>query len=259
MIKQFLKHLIPKYNAKIYSFCKWYVNHFNSENDCDIHSNGEYKVLTDFMPKSTVVFGVGANIGDWAKLALSLNKNLELHCFEPSKFTFQQLKQSVPANVRCNNYGLSSAECENTLYVFESGSGCNSLYPRHGLEAVGLKTQSKTETIKLATLDQYCKNSGIHEIDFMKVDVEGHELEVFRGGIEMIRVGKVRTIQFEYGGCNIDSRTLLKDIFELFNDLNYRFYKIYPNTLRNIPHYDQRLENFQYSNWLIVRNDIIAK
>jgi hypothetical protein len=59
-------------------------------------------------------------------------------------------------------------------------------------------------------------------------------------------------IQFEYGGCNIDSKVLLKDIFEYFSGMNYRFYKIFPDRLKFFQRYDQRLENFKYQNWLLI-------
>jgi len=84
----------------------------------------------------------------------------------------------------------------------------------------------------------------------MKVDVEGHELEVFKGAQGMLEKGAVKRIQFEYGGCNIDARMLLKDFFAFCAPYRYAFYKIYPHDLRHIPRYDQRLENFQYQNWV---------
>jgi hypothetical protein len=59
-------------------------------------------------------------------------------------------------------------------------------------------------------------------------------------------------VQFEYGGCNIDSKVLLKDIFEFFSGMNYRFYKIFPDRLKFFQRYDQRLENFKYQNWLLI-------
>lgn len=256
MTRKLFKNLVPKYNSRIYSLCKWYVNHFNGENNSDIHSNGEYRVLAEFIPKSKIVFDIGANAGDWSELALAINPNVELHCFEPSAFTFQKLRQRFPNRVICNNFCLSSSECVKSLFVFEDGSGCNSLYLRHGLEAVGLKTQSRTENVKLTTLDKYCQSNNINEIDFMKADVEGHELEVFRGGVELIQRGAIKIIQFEYGGCNIDSRVFLEDIFEFFDGLNYQLYKIYPNEIRHVKDYQQRFENFQYQNWLVVANNV---
>lgn len=68
----------------------------------------------------------------------------------------------------------------------------------------------------------------------------------------MLSEGLVDVIQFEYGGANIDARVLLLDIFNFFQPLNYKFYKIFPNGLRHIPRYDQQLENFKYQNWAII-------
>jgi hypothetical protein len=72
----------------------------------------------------------------------------------------------------------------------------------------------------------------------------------------LLKSGSVGIIQFEYGGCNIDSGVLLKDIFAFFGDLDYSFYKIYPREARLVSKYDQRLENFQYQNWAIVKNGL---
>lgn len=154
----------------------------------------------------------------------------------------------------CNNSGLSFIKCEKDLYIFENGSGLNSLYQRHGLEnGWNLKPQQKKEKVKLDTLQNYCNEQNISKIDYMKIDVEGHELEVFKGGRGLFTNLHVNIIQFEYGGCNIDSRVLLKDIFEFFKGMDYNFYKIYPNYTRFIKRYDQRLENFQHQNWLIIK------
>ncbi len=154
----------------------------------------------------------------------------------------------------CNNFGLSSNKCEKDLYIFENGSGLNSLYQRYGLEnGWNLKPQQKKEKVKLDTIKNYCNEQNISEIDYMKLDVEGHELEVFKGGRDLFINAQVNIIQFEYGGCNIDSRVLLKDIFEFFKGMDYNFYKIYPDYTKFIKRYDQRLENFQYQNWLIIK------
>jgi hypothetical protein len=66
----------------------------------------------------------------------------------------------------------------------------------------------------------------------------------------------VRIVQFEYGGCNIDSRVLLKDLFAFFSDYRYLLFKIMPTCVEKHEVYSQRLENFQYQNWIAVRSDV---
>jgi len=210
------------------------------------------------LPKCASVFDVGANIGDWTALALEINPKLKIHCFEPSVATFQRLQaRHGGMQVRCNNIGLSSLSGELTLHVFADGSGENSIYRRQGLEdGWGRASQSQTEIIRVETLDGYCQRVNLQIIDFLKVDVEGHELEVFKGAKRMLENGAIKHIQFEYGGCNIDARILLKDIFDLFVTYHYALYKIYPHELRHVPRYDQRLENFQYQNWVALANGV---
>lgn len=253
-IKNILKSLVPTQNNYVYSLCKRYVDRYNNENNDDMGSNGELRLMREQLPQCSVAFDVGANIGEWAGLAMDINAGMQIHCFEPSPRTFQHLaERNIPGHVVRNNIGLSSSPREATLHVFEDGGGINSLYRRAGLEdGWGLKPQSREEKIRLDTLDAYCRQNNVCEIDFLKIDVEGHELEVFRGGEEMFNGRKIKRIQFEYGGCNIDSRVLLKDLFEYLSARGYRLYKVFPSRLSYVARYDQRLENFQYQNWFAV-------
>ncbi len=69
---------------------------------------------------------------------------------------------------------------------------------------------------------------------------------------------QIGIIQFEYGGSNIDARVLLKDLFDIFNGLPYKFYKIYPKGTHEVAGYSQQFENFQYSNWLVLNTGVFA-
>ena len=255
-MKHLLLKILPK-NQHLYNFCKSYLEKHNGNNNCDIHTNGELRFMRRNLGKCNIIFDIGANSGEWTKLALKINQNIELHCFEPGSHIFKKLiSNDLPDNVICNNFGLSSAKCEKPLFTFENSSGFNSLYQRQGLEnGWGLKIQMQKERVKLDTLENYCREKNISEIDLMKVDVEGHEFEVLKGGKSLFDRAQVKMIQFEYGGCNIDSGVFLKDIFNFFKNMNYSFYKIYPDYIRHVQRYDQRLDNFQYQNWLIIKKD----
>jgi FkbM family methyltransferase len=252
-----MKHLLLRwlpYNGHLYNFCKSYVEKHDGDCNGDMATNGEIRVMRQFLPRCSVVFDVGAHAGEWSRLALEINPGLTVHCFEPSRDNFDYLTRNVYSpNVTCNPFGLSSENGERPLFIFRSAPGLHSLYQRRGLEdGWGLKTPTETETVKLETLETYCAERQIGNIDFLKIDVEGHELEVFKGGRSLFAEDRVGMIQFEYGGCNIDSKVLLKDIFEFFSGMNYNFYKIFPDRLKHFQRYDQRLENFKYQNWLMI-------
>lgn len=252
-MKHLLLKILPK-NRHLYNFCKSYVEKHDGDGNGDMMTNGEYRLMRYFLPDSSVVFDVGAHTGEWAKHALTIRPNLAIHCFEPGRDNFEKLVMNVAADdVICNDFGLGSSKGEKPFFIYKDAPGLNSLYQRRGLEdGWGLEKTEEIETVRLDTLENYCLEKNIRKIDFLKVDVEGHEMEVFRGGASLFREGRVRVIQFEYGGCNIDSKVLLKDIFEFFAGMEYRFYKILPDKLRPVERYDQRLENFKYQNWLIV-------
>lgn len=247
--------LIPPEVDSIYKVCNKYVMTYRNENNDEIRSNGEYWLASTVLSKSKVVFDVGANKGDFARICLQINPSINVHCFEPSKNTFKRLlSNKFPANVICNNFGLGSEKKEEILHIYGQGEGTNSIHKRF-LEHLGAGVKDY-EKIVIDTVDTYCNLKKINEIDFIKIDVEGFELEVIKGSKDMIKRGKIKIIMFEYGGTYIDARILLKDFFELFEVTDYSFYKLYPNKLKLFKKYDPLVENFQYANWVIIHNSV---
>ncbi|MBI4317255.1 MAG: FkbM family methyltransferase [Chloroflexi bacterium] len=228
------------------------VDRVNGDNNSDPGTNGELAFLWSNLRGADVVFDVGANIGRWAQMCLLLNPRIQLHCFEPSRFTFRNLERAgLPPSVRLNNCGLGAVRQPAQLRIYEEGSDLNSLYTRKGVTGKGW--EDKSETVELVTLDGYCAENGVVRIDIMKLDVEGHELQVLKGAERLLAGGQIGLMQFEYGGCNIDAGVFLKDVFEFVTSVNpnARFYKVLPQQLVEVPGYDQQLETFRYANYVI--------
>jgi hypothetical protein len=91
----------------------------------------------------------------------------------------------------------------------------------------------------------------IQRIDLLKLDTEGHELSVLEGARRLLESRAIDTIQFEFGGANIDSRTFLRDIVDVLRPTHgvYRLLKDGVEPLRN----DEREEIFTYANYIAVR------
>ena len=146
------------------------------------------------------------------------------------------------------------------MHVYGDARGTNSLYDRQGLEdGWGMDSAGGKETVALETVDGFCREHGIGRVDFVKIDTEGHEVDVLEGARECLRNGALRMIQFEYGGTYIDSRRLLKDVFELTAPLDYTVFLIAPDGLIACPRYDQRLENFQYKNFVLLHEEEVPR
>lgn len=229
----------------------------------DYVNNGESAVLkqvtTIVSTASTVLFDIGANRGEFTNRALRAwqGTSYQLYAFEPSQKTFEILKSEVQTSpfVHLFNIGFSDKPGTTELYYDKEGSGLASVYSRQ-LDHVGIRFQEH-ETIELTTLDSFCRQYKIDNIDFLKLDVEGHELSVLKGAESLLKEKKIKVIQFEFGGCNIDSRTFFRDYYNLLNP-DFTLYRILSNGLSPIEKYSERLEVFLSANYLAVRKDLIT-
>ena len=109
-----------------------------------------------------------------------------------------------------------------------------------------------TSQIVTKILDEFCSDHKIEHIHFLKMDVEGNELNILNGAKRMIENDSIDFIQFEFGGCNIDSRTFFQDFFYLLKE-RYRIYRILKNGLYPIDSYSEKYEIFITTNYLAQR------
>lgn len=198
-----------------------------------------------------VIFDVGANDGYYMDCLLKEQKeSIQVHAFEPSIFSFTPLKEKFKDNksVIVENFGFGSKAEVKTLFFDEEGSGWSSLHPiKHDHLNVNL---NKEEKVILKTLDEYCVEHSISDIDFLKMDVEGHELEVLKGAQKMIQSGSIKCIQFEFGIAHLISKVFLRDFFEILD--NYYVYRILQDGIYKID-YNERFEVFMNSNYLALK------
>jgi FkbM family methyltransferase len=197
---------------------------------------------------------VGANVGDYAIEMSNIfaGSDFCIHCFEPSAITYQKLVANIKGfdKIILNNSALSETEMTADLFSDSELSGLASLYHRN-LDHLGI-AMDKKEKVQLTTIDNYCRVHHIDKIAFLKLDVEGHELSVLRGANEMLSRKSINFIQFEFGGCNIDSRTYFRDYYYLLND-DFIIYRIVADGLFPISGYKETDEIFTTVNYLAER------
>ena len=196
-----------------------------------------------------VFLDIGSNKGLYTQELLKKNSALECHLFEPSKLNIKHLKKefSLKKKVFINQFALSDRKSKGQLYFDYEGSGTASLTKRR-LDHFDIKI-NKEEDILLQRFDEYWKEEqGI--IDYVKVDVEGHELDVLKGFGKFISLTKL--IQFEFGGTCIDSRIYFQDFWYFFLENNFEIYRISPRGPVLIKTYSENDELFVYTNYIAV-------
>lgn len=243
-----------QYYEMWYELFKESLKGMNIGSGGNTETSGEKNVLKLLSGKGVTeyknIFDVGANIGKYTKLLVEYFPTARIHSFEPSKKTFQVLKDNIQGkNVILNNCGMSDEIAEVTLYYDKEKSSRASLYNRqldyHGIEF------NMNEKVMVDTLDHYCEVNNIETIDFLKMDIEGNELKALNGAKKLLEEKRIKNIQIEFGGCNIDSRTFFRDFWNLLNK-DFKVYRILQSGLREIPRYGERLECFITTNYLFM-------
>lgn len=196
------------------------------------------------------IFDVGANIGDFLAVCRDIlgDERRQYFCFEPSTVAFASLKTRVAdmPDVRVVNAALADKPGEMPLFSDAPGSGLGSLSQRR-LDHMGIEMIAR-ETVKVLTLDAVADDLGLDRIHFLKLDVEGFELQCLRGAERLIAERRVDYIQFEFGGTNIDTRTYFQDFWYLLKD--YSISRILRDGLVRVEQYLEIEEMFQTQNYL---------
>jgi FkbM family methyltransferase len=219
----------------------------------EFRDNGELLVLNGLAKaKIQTIFDVGANVGDWSKIAAGVFPESDIHAFELSPATFQTLGKSLDGKrFHLNNFGLGSYDGEIEFKDFGENSGSNSIIT--DLSFHDSHTPSSIKKSRIVRGESYCQQHGIKAIDFLKIDVEGAEHLVLEGFKGMLGEKAIRCVQFEYGYANGDAKYLMKDFFAFFESFDYSVGKVCSAGARFGP-FDYTLNDFHSGpNFVAVR------
>lgn len=198
-----------------------------------------------------VAIDIGGNIGEYTAELRRLNQNMEIHVFEPSSTNVKLLNERFmdDRHVVVVPYAVSDNAGSATLYSNEAGSGLGSLTHRR-LEHFNIDFSVK-ETVSTIRFEDYWRNNlGSRDLDIVKLDIEGHELAALRGFGKAVH--SIGVIQFEFGGCNIDTRTYFQDFWYFFKERNFDIYRITPLGVDHIKTYRESDECFSTTNYIAV-------
>lgn len=216
-----------------------------------IDESGEVFVIKHLVKKfqnrkDLVFFDAGTNVGEYCKILKNQFEKSIIYSFEALPSTYEILLENVQTSksIICINKALGSQKGDRSIYTDGAGSGLSSFLPNQFV------TNKKLEkvTASITTIDSFCKDNNIKQIDFLKIDVEGFELEVLQGAEKMITDGNVLNIQFEFGGNHLTGRVHFCDLYQYLN--KYKISRVLKNGLRTYLTYNTHQEIYLAANYL---------
>ena len=184
------------------------------------------QIIPKFCKPGNVVMDIGANVGEWTlNMAKMVSDTGRVFSIEPNPSMAQALKKTVAINNLSQVSIFQGAMSNQTGHLdltipytqdgqalpFGSQMG-NEYTPPSKDVAVSWGAMATTKTIKIQTtsIDSYISDKGIPKLDFIKVDVEGHEKYVIEGGIQTLRTFKP-ALFLEVGVETLEDRQIIAD------------------------------------------------
>lgn len=165
--------------------------------------------------KGDIIVDIGANIGSMTiPLAYHAGPSGKVFAFEPGPIFFDRLAENIIENpqlsdcVECINLGLSEA----TGFMYYNRRNAVLSNRKNGLK------------VSVTTLDEFLKNKLSQKLDFIKIDVEGMELEVIRGALDIIN--NFKPIILLETLVKKDTHGKIKRILNLLRNFSYEFFEI---------------------------------
>jgi FkbM family methyltransferase len=230
-------------------FCEKFLHGYYNQGFLDLALNGEGKVIDVVRP--AVAFDVGAHKGEWAQAVLERSPGTRICCFEIIPSVAARLRDGMAGrhNVDVFDFGLSSVAGDVEVFWNKTLPDTSSLH----VQPSEFYKDAEVERIaaRVRRGDDVVRELGIEQIDLLKMDVEGNEVEVLQGFDATLRSQRPpKVIQFEYGPSYIGPRHTLHEVYGLLGE-RYEIGRIYPTGVEFKP-YDIYDDHFRMGNYVAV-------
>ena len=191
----------------------------------------EYEIIETIakhkISKKPIFFDIGANIGVQTLQLAQYYKEAKVHSFEPTNFGYRKLKNNLIINPELKknifinqNFLTYKKFLPNKIYASWNLKAKKNIHKKHQ------GSYKNTSNASLLKLDDYIKRNKIKKIDFIKLDVDGHELEVLKSGYNFLKKNKIPIIFEVAPYLYVEHGYTQNDLIKLFKSLKYNFYNI---------------------------------
>lgn len=180
------------------------------------------------LKEDDVIFDIGANVGI---MTLNFARKVprgKVYAFEPTHYALKKLYRNIELNpelakniIVTNCFVSAKSDAHPDIVAFSSWSLTRRTEKDHTFH---LGTPMSAEGTPSISMDDFVRNNNIQRIDFIKIDTDGHEYEVFSGAKASIRQLRPKII-FELGLYVMKEKNIDFDFYwNYFQELNYKLY-----------------------------------
>jgi len=197
----------------------------------DAVEQSDHEMVMNLTQDGMIIFDIGANVG-WYTLTLAKRYPIaQIYAFEPVPKTFKDLlnhkRLNGITNISIFNFGFSDEEGTVDFYYYPEDSGNASL-----VNVSGFRNVEKI-TGQVWKMDRFVHENNTHP-DFIKCDVEGAELLVFKGGLKTLERDKpiIFTELLRIWSAKFGYHP--NDVIGLLKNLGYRCFSASYDTLTEV-------------------------
>lgn len=205
----------------------------------------EMKFVTSWLKPGMRVIDVGANHGVYTvPIAKIAGPTGQVWAFEPCQQTFDRLRRSARHNSLSNTAVIKSAVGAE-LGMVRLATGENS-----EMNQISDDLSGASEWVDLTTLDHCAAAMHFGDVDFIKLDAEGYEVEVIKGAKRLLkRCSPLIMFEFKHND------TLNVDLLEVFQSMAYQIYVLVPGINTLIPYCQSQHNDALLINLFAVKDD----
>jgi FkbM family methyltransferase len=177
------------------------------------------------LPKKAIIFDIGANVGSMALVFAQLAPEGCVYAFEPTHYAFKKLRQNMSLNpvlaeriTAIQSFVSDQSGPADDMKAYSSWKVDGSALNKHPLHGGMIKN---TEGIPAVTLDDFCAARQISRVELIKIDTDGHELQVLAGARKIL-ARHAPCLVFEMGLYSLNEHQIgFEQYFNYLKSLGY--------------------------------------
>lgn len=244
--KDFLIHRLDK-GIKLKLYKDSYLSYLIIRGDFEVN---EISFFKRYLNKSDNIIDIGGNIGLFTCLAAVKAK--EIHSFEPTPYIFNRLKENVDLN-QLENCKLYNQALGSTNEILSLNVSINGMDAWNTLGKVPNESDFKKVEVDCIKLDTFFEKNQwpVSHIQFIKMDVEGWEMNVIKGASNVFSAKDAPDLLIEITDENLNQNQVNgNQVLNELKSLGYHLYELTTNQLK--PHTIQ--EKYEYCNIFCSKN-----